>query len=212
LIRPEQIAAVSTILISPQFRKTGMMNDKEKPEGMPRREFLGAAAAAAGFGMLDEQPISAAQPKPDPALKGSAKSLYERHAPKLREHTRPLPDTSMFDGMKYQKAEASLPTAYHDKMIKRIKEIGLDPVDAIQDKTEISCFQRDSLPHWSGINTFLKFPTWKMFGRSANTMSRSWVCRSTSAARSARARDSAHRECGASPRSTRSTATNTESI
>lgn len=27
-----------------------------------------------------------------------------------------------------------------------------------EDKTEISCFQRGELPHWSGINTFLKTP------------------------------------------------------
>ncbi len=60
--------------------------------------------------------------------------------------------------MKYQKAEADLPSAYHQKQTKRIKELGLEPADSIQDKTEFSCFQRDSLPHWSGINTFLKLP------------------------------------------------------
>ena len=51
-----------------------------------------------------------------------------------------------------------MPSAYHDKEIRRIKELGLEPVDSIQDKTEFSCFQRGSLPHWSGINTFLKLP------------------------------------------------------
>ena len=33
---------------------------------------------------------------------------------------------------------------------------GLEPADSIEDKSEISCFQRGSSPHWSGINTFLR--------------------------------------------------------
>jgi agmatinase len=136
-----------------------MSQNDRSSDGMPRRDFLGAAAAAAGLGALGgEEAAAAAQPKADPALKGSGSSLYSRHAPKLREHTRALPDLSQLDGMKLQKAEADLPSEYWKKEIKRIKELGLDPVDSIEDKTEISCFQRGSLPHWSGINTFLKLP------------------------------------------------------
>ena len=60
--------------------------------------------------------------------------------------------------MKAQKDEAALPSAYEEKEKKRIKELGLEPADSIEDKTEISCFQRGSTPHWSGINTFLKLP------------------------------------------------------
>ena len=60
--------------------------------------------------------------------------------------------------MKAQKAEGTLPSAYEEKEMRRIKELGLEPADSIEDKTEISCFQRGSSPHWSGINTFLKLP------------------------------------------------------
>ena len=85
-------------------------------------------------------------------------SFYKKHAPNHREHARSLPDLSEYEGMKYQGDEAALPSAYYEKENNRIKELGLEPVDSIQDKTEISCFQRGSSPHWSGINTFLKTP------------------------------------------------------
>ena len=85
-------------------------------------------------------------------------SFFKNHAPKYREHTRDLPDLSQYDGMKVQRDEAALPSAYAEKERKRIKELGLDPVDSIEDKSDISCFQRGSIPHWSGINTFLKLP------------------------------------------------------
>ena len=85
-------------------------------------------------------------------------SFYDKHAPNRREHNRDLPDLSQYDGMKAQKAEGALPSAYDEKEMKRIKELGLEPADSIEDKTEISCFQRGSSPHWSGINTFLKLP------------------------------------------------------
>jgi agmatinase len=135
------------------------MSDNEKDQRLAgafnRREFLEATGAAAvvGAGLTG---VAAAQ-APKPAA-GNAASLYSRHAPKLRGHDRKLPDLSNLEGMKAQKAEAALPSAYWKKEIKRIKELGLDPVDSIEDKTEFSVFQRGSLPHWSGINTFLKLP------------------------------------------------------
>jgi agmatinase len=36
--------------------------------------------------------------------------------------------------------------------------LGLEPADSIEDKRIFSTFQRGELPHWSGINTFLKSP------------------------------------------------------
>jgi agmatinase len=85
-------------------------------------------------------------------------AFYTKHAPNHRGHKRKLPDLSHLDGMKDQRAEAEIPTKYAEKEQKRIKELGLDPVDSIEDKTDISCFQRGSMPHWSGINTFLRAP------------------------------------------------------
>ena len=85
-------------------------------------------------------------------------SFYKKHAPNHREHARNLPDLSQYEGMKDQRDESAIPSAYAEKEKKRIKELGLEPADSIEDKSDISCFQRGSSPHWSGINTFLKLP------------------------------------------------------
>ena len=134
------------------------MNGPDRSEEMKRRDFLGVAAAATALGGLEATQAAGQEPKAAAGPKGSAAQLYQRHAPNRRQHDRPLPDLTQFDGMKAQKAEGALPSAYHEKEIRRIKELGLEPADSIQDKTEFSCFQRGSLPHWSGINTFLKLP------------------------------------------------------
>jgi agmatinase len=84
--------------------------------------------------------------------------FFEQHAPNRRKHHRPLPDLSRYEGPRAQREEAQLPSSKWEQEIRRIKELGLEPADSIEDKTEISCFQRGSTPHWSGINTFLKAP------------------------------------------------------
>jgi agmatinase len=84
--------------------------------------------------------------------------FFEQHAPNRRKHNRPLPDLSGYEGPRVQREEARLPSSKWEQEIRRIKELGLEPADSIEDKTEISCFQRGSIPHWSGINTFLKAP------------------------------------------------------
>src|ERR1700685_2392453 len=83
-------------------------------------------------------------------------AFYHRHAPRHREHTRTLPDFKELQGMQALQQEAALPSAQWKEEVRRGKEFGLECVDSIQDKSEISCFQRGELPHWSGINTFLK--------------------------------------------------------
>jgi agmatinase len=88
----------------------------------------------------------------------AAMSFFKQHAPNHREHNRALPDLSQYEGMKAQREESALPSAKWEQENRRIKELGLEPVDSIEDKTEFSCFQRGSLPHWSGINTFLRMP------------------------------------------------------
>jgi agmatinase len=85
-------------------------------------------------------------------------TFYKRHAPGRREHARPLPDVTRFEGYKAQEAEAKIPTAAWEEEVRRGQELGLPCADSIEDKREISCFQRGELPHWSGINTFLKMP------------------------------------------------------
>jgi agmatinase len=134
------------------------MNGLEPSGEMKRREFLGAAAAAAALGGLEGTPASGQETKAGANPQGSAAQLYKRHAPNRRQHDRPLADLSQYAGMQVQKVEGTLPSAYHEKENRRIKELGLEPADSIQDKSDISCFQRGSTPHWSGINTFLKVP------------------------------------------------------
>jgi agmatinase len=60
--------------------------------------------------------------------------------------------------MKSAGGETSLPKKKWTADNLRIKELGLEPAESIEDKTEFSCFQRGSLPHWSGINTLLRAP------------------------------------------------------
>ena len=62
------------------------------------------------------------------------------------------------EGMRALKEEKEIPLRQWQEEVRRGKEFGLECVDSIEDKSEISCFQRGELPHWSGINTFLKTP------------------------------------------------------
>jgi agmatinase len=55
------------------------------------------------------------------------------------------------------KQEASISTTKHDQAIKMGLEFGLPGASSIQDKT-ISTFSRGELPHFAGINTFMKAP------------------------------------------------------
>ncbi|MEM9490501.1 MAG: agmatinase family protein [Myxococcota bacterium] len=87
-----------------------------------------------------------------------AMTFYKRHAPNHREHDRDLPDTSGLRGYKAQDDEALLPDDQWRADVARAKEFGLECADSIEDKSEISCFDRSELPHWSGINTFLRMP------------------------------------------------------
>lgn len=53
--------------------------------------------------------------------------------------------------------EAAIPAAKGEEEIRRALEFGLEAADSIEDRT-ISCFSRGELPHYAGINTFLKVP------------------------------------------------------
>src|ERR1700737_3292438 len=62
-----------------------------------------------------------------------------------------------FDGMKSVYREAEIPTTRGDEEIARSLEYGLQAAPSIKDRT-ISLFSRGELPHFAGINTFLKAP------------------------------------------------------
>ena len=52
--------------------------------------------------------------------------------------------------------EAALGSARWDAEVERALEIGVPPADSVQDRT-ISTFSRTELPHFAGINTFMRF-------------------------------------------------------
>ncbi|MDQ1631834.1 MAG: agmatinase, partial [Frankiaceae bacterium] len=54
-------------------------------------------------------------------------------------------------------AEAGLPTTKYEEELARGLEIGLQGADSIVDRN-IPTFSRGELPHFAGINTFLKQP------------------------------------------------------
>ncbi len=54
-------------------------------------------------------------------------------------------------------SEALIPTTAHDEEIARALELGLDAAESIKDRT-IPTFSRGELPHFAGINTFIKAP------------------------------------------------------
>jgi agmatinase len=55
------------------------------------------------------------------------------------------------------RAEAGLPTTKWEEEIARGLEMGLQGADSIVDR-RIPTFSRGELPHFAGINTFLKAP------------------------------------------------------
>jgi agmatinase len=66
-------------------------------------------------------------------------------------------DPQTTKGWKAAKKEATIPTTKHDAEIQRGLKIGLQGASSINDKT-IPTFSRGELPHFAGINTFLKAP------------------------------------------------------
>src|SRR5262245_65711364 len=54
-------------------------------------------------------------------------------------------------------AEAAMPTTKWDEEVARGLELGLPGADSLVDK-RIPTFSRGELPHFAGINTFLKAP------------------------------------------------------
>jgi hypothetical protein len=72
----------------------------------------------------------------------SAEGLHENYGPEARYAVA---------------AEARLPTARWDEEVARGLELGLPGADSINDR-RIPTFSRGELPHFAGINTFLKAP------------------------------------------------------
>ncbi|MEK7322131.1 MAG: agmatinase family protein [Pseudomonadota bacterium] len=82
-------------------------------------------------------------------------SAFNASGAKRRHH--PSFDKTQLQGWKMMHKEAELPHAGWDAEEKRCLELGLQGADSIQDKS-IPTFARGELPHFAGINTFMKAP------------------------------------------------------
>ena len=87
--------------------------------------------------------------------KSDKRSAFAMSA-KARAH-HPQFDKSKLQGWKMAHKEAELPHSGWDAEEKRCLAMGLQGADSIQDKS-IPTFARGELPHFAGINTFLKAP------------------------------------------------------
>eukprot|EP00986_Skeletonema_menzelii_P012341 scaffold6785_cov166-Skeletonema_menzelii.AAC.3 len=91
-----------------------------------------------------------------PKLKTIAAGLAKRKQQLRCHHPDPFnPQTTK--GWQAAVKEASIPTTRHDEEVKRGLEIGLPGASSIEDRT-IPTFSRGELPHFAGINTFMKAP------------------------------------------------------
>ena len=84
--------------------------------------------------------------------------MFERRrARSERRNHHPDFDKMQARGWKAAQAEASIPTARWRAEVERNKKLGLEAAPSIGDR-DISTFVRGELPHFAGINTFLKAP------------------------------------------------------
>jgi agmatinase len=83
--------------------------------------------------------------------------MHKEYYTQRMEYTMSSEMLNNFDGMKSVYREAEIPTTRGDEEIARSLEYGLQAAPSIKDRT-ISLFSRGELPHFAGINTFLKAP------------------------------------------------------
>ena len=77
------------------------------------------------------------------------------HGHEARRHHHP--DLSKLQGWKSMRAEADIPDGEWEKEKQWALRMGLTGADSIEDRS-IPTFARGELPHYAGINTFLKAP------------------------------------------------------
>jgi agmatinase len=68
------------------------------------------------------------------------------------------PDRDQLEGERAKALEAELTQERFKAELQRAHMLGLEPADSIEDKELASTFARGELPHFAGINTFLKTP------------------------------------------------------
>ncbi len=77
--------------------------------------------------------------------------------PRMIYHHHPSFDKTQLSGWRSTNKEAELPHSAWEREEKRCLELGLPGTESLEDKS-IPTFARGELPHFAGINTFLKAP------------------------------------------------------
>lgn len=85
--------------------------------------------------------------------------FFDSHGLNYKKNNRETTSFNKEDLLGVQAAykEATLPTERGEEEIRNSLKNGLEAAESIGDRT-ISCFSRGELPHYAGINTFLKMP------------------------------------------------------
>uniref|UniRef100_A0A7S1VBP4 Agmatinase n=1 Tax=Grammatophora oceanica TaxID=210454 RepID=A0A7S1VBP4_9STRA len=89
--------------------------------------------------------------------RSATKAAATAHAQQTRSHHPDPFNPKTTKGWAAAKKEATIPTTKADEEIQHGLEFGLPGASSINDKT-IPTFSRGELPHFAGINTFLKAP------------------------------------------------------
>lgn len=85
-------------------------------------------------------------------------SFYENFGDKYKDiGEKPVAQSENLLGTQASMKEGRIPRVKADEEIQRSLEFGLESAESISDRT-ISLFARGELPHYAGINTFLKLP------------------------------------------------------
>ncbi len=94
-----------------------------------------------------------------PTIEETAVSDHTGEKP--RDHYQSADGRARFGDLEGQRArrwEAELTDAGYQRELNRARHFGLDPADSIEDRASITTFVRGEVPHFAGIETFLKRP------------------------------------------------------
>jgi agmatinase len=83
--------------------------------------------------------------------------FFDNHGSGFRQRQEASFNREDLLGVQMAAKEREIPQTRSHQEIERSLELGLQGADSIGDRS-ISCFTRGELPHWAGINTFLKLP------------------------------------------------------
>ena len=133
------------------------------------------------------------------------------HAPSQRRYHHPDFDKKALQGWRAVHREAALPQSAWKAEQERAIRLGLPGAESIEDQS-ISTFARGELPHYAGINTFLKAPYVENVRDAGRYDAAVIGVPFDGAPPFAPARASGHRGSAASPPSTRPTISKSGSI